>query len=432
MEHYIDNSKWNKVAVVLVNYNDELYLERCLNSLYKQSYKDYTICIVDNGSKDRSLEKVAEKHPDIKAFFLGKNLGWGAGSNIGIKKAIENGSEYILLLNTDTEVEPDMLELLVQYAEPSIVTTPRMYMDISHKESSGWYSGGIINYDTAEVNQVVYKWDKSDKVSKKVSFVTGCCMLIHRDVFSKVKLFDEEYFLYYEDVDFSIRLLENNIEMLYIPKAGLWHKVGGSSGSEGISYISEYYTVRNQLFLVKKYKKYFKKDVIDVLSDILQKRVFFEVPATEKYQRYVMAGIEDFLKGIRGKENNRIFDYFSLLSGFYPADYVGDVLAHWAGRKRAIIEIRNPFKIRKSFCFSCWIGVPEILNGMEITISVTDQKIMKIKLPNEIRYEYCLEAGECKQLVLEAENQWYQNDDTRILSFQIGNLNIETISFSKE
>ena len=121
------NLNWNKTAIVLVNYNGEDVLEECIKSLIQKDEKDIEIVVVDNGSQDSSMEYIENYYPCVHTIYMERNVGWGAGSNVGLQISFENGAQYALLLNTDTEIEEDTISELLNYCDDNTLAIPRIY-----------------------------------------------------------------------------------------------------------------------------------------------------------------------------------------------------------------------------------------------------------------------------------------------------------------
>lgn len=243
----------DSVFIILVNYNNYKLTIDCIDSVFKSTYKEYSIVVVDNASTDGSFCILSNVYKNEDKVFILKsteNNGFSAGNNIGINFALKNGADYIMLLNNDTVIDKNMIEILHSRANDSTVTTPKMYY--YSNPNIIWYAGGELNYKSGKIKHIGL--DKADNkkydTEKICSFVTGCCMMIHKDIFKKVGMLDENYFMYGEDVDYSIKLTNAGTKMLFLPNAKLWHKVGGSSAS---SKLNIYYDTRNKLLLMDKY-----------------------------------------------------------------------------------------------------------------------------------------------------------------------------------
>lgn len=284
------------VYIVIVNYNTKRLLNNCIRSIKLQKYANYKIIVVDNASKDKSVRLVEENFTDIIFIKLNKNVGFAGANNIGIRYALNCGADYILLLNPDTIVESDMLRRLVDNADFKTVTSPKIFSDI--KKRNIWYAGGEMDYIYGKAKHLMC--GKEKKIFN-VSFMSGCCMLIHKNIFKKVGCLEEKYFMYYEDDDFCMRLMEKGITMLYIPDAHLIHLVGGSIGGQG-SALKEYYMVRNRLFFIKKYQNYFQFNVLKAIIEVVCKDILCVNSKTFKYRMMALLGIIDYILGKEGEK----------------------------------------------------------------------------------------------------------------------------------
>jgi len=190
-----------------------------------------------------------------------KNLGFAEGNNVGFRFGLKKGADYVLLLNNDTIVDKNFLaELLKQGKDKKVgILGPKIYFAPGyefHKERYRksergkvlWYAGGQMDWpNVLASHRGVDEVDRGqyDKVSD-TDFVSGCCMLVKRQVLEKVGLFDPRYFLYYEDNDLCQRAKRAGFKLLFVPAAHIWHLNAGTAGGSGSS-LQEYYISRNRL-----------------------------------------------------------------------------------------------------------------------------------------------------------------------------------------
>lgn len=244
----------DKIGIVLVNYNGEKFQNDCIRTIKSQTYKNFEIIVVDNNSQDNSVQLLEDVYPDVTLIEVGENVGVARGNNIGIKHALKSGCDYILLLNNDTEVDKDMLKHMVESASENTITVPKMYY--FEPKNVIWCAGGEINWRRATTTH--YGMGEIDNgqynEGKFIEYAPTCSMLIHKNVFKKVGLMDEKYFMYYDDTDFCVRINKLDFQILYVPNALLWHKVSSSSGGES-SLTSIYYGDRNRLYFINKFYK---------------------------------------------------------------------------------------------------------------------------------------------------------------------------------
>ncbi|MEG2289471.1 MAG: glycosyltransferase family 2 protein [Clostridium sp.] len=247
-----------KVYIILLNYKGYEDTMECIKSLESITYKNYKIVIVDNNSPDDSYSKISKElkkdHILIKAE---DNGGFAKGNNIGIKYALNNGADYILLINNDTLVEKNLIEELLKpfKREKNLgLTTGKIYYE--GKRDTLWFAGGTFNekrfygMHLGEGEKDIGKYDKD----KEITFSTGCLMMIKREVFEEIGYLPEEYFMYYEDVDYCLKLRQAGYRLWFNPKAVIYHKVSASTGGEASPFALKLNT-RNRIVLMKKHKK---------------------------------------------------------------------------------------------------------------------------------------------------------------------------------
>lgn len=246
-----------KVSIILVNFNGFTDTKECIESLLSITYLNYEVIVVDNCSTiTPNYETLAYIKESAIYIEAGDNLGFSGGNNIGINYAIKKGTDYILLLNNDTTVEPNFLNKLVSVAENYVDTgivggKIRFY----NAPDRLWFGGGSFNIETGKT--VHERYDALDiQVKQKIreiSFMTGCLMLIPVEVIMKTGLFNEDYFLYSEDTDYCCRVINSGKKIYYCEDAIIYHKVSSSSGVKSIT--SSYYMTRNNLWIIKQYTK---------------------------------------------------------------------------------------------------------------------------------------------------------------------------------
>lgn len=256
-----------KISIVVLNFNGLNDTLDCLVSLKPISVKNTNVdvIVVDNDSHDDS-HKTLSKIKWIKFIQNKDNLGYSGGNNVGIQLAMENGADYILILNNDTIVQPNFIEPLVHSARDGIAS-PKIYFakgyEFHHagykKKDLGkviWYAGGKIDWDNIIGSHIgVDEVDRGqfDKEAE-VDFATGACMMVRSDVFKKIGLFDEKYFLYFEDADLCQRAKNSNFLVKFQPQSVISHKNAASTGGSG-SQLQDYFITRNRLLFGFKYAK---------------------------------------------------------------------------------------------------------------------------------------------------------------------------------
>ncbi len=244
-----------KVVIVVLTWNNYDDTKACIESLKGITYPNCSIVVVDNHSTDGSAEKLKQT-AGIHLLQNDANLGFAAGNNVGIEFAMQGKADYILLLNNDTIVDAGFLTALVndasEHKSAGVLGSKIYYFNDRRKI---WSAGGGISKLTKRTFQ--YGENKIDHgqfdVTREVGFVSGCCMLIKREVVEKIGALDPDYFMYYEDVDFCLRARQAGFSVLFVPDSVIWHKVSAATNRA----FRDYYRMRNYfLFLKRNYHQY--------------------------------------------------------------------------------------------------------------------------------------------------------------------------------
>ncbi len=257
-----------KIAFIIIHYKDRQQTAQTLSSLIT-SQKDsasFTVFVVDN-SQDSGNEKYFALSKNIIYLKSPSNLGFSEGNNYGIKEALKNNHDIIIILNSDTLVPTSFIKDINSFIDNTNfdIASPKIYFAKGfeyhkqryRKEDPGkviWYAGGKIDWNNIYASH--FGVDEVDHGQfadlEKTDFATGCCMIARSEVFEKVGFFDPNYFLYYEDVDLSVRAKKKGLRVVYTPTIFLWHKNAASSGSPG-SKTHVYYQTRNRLYFASKF-----------------------------------------------------------------------------------------------------------------------------------------------------------------------------------
>jgi GT2 family glycosyltransferase len=229
------------VSVILVNYNDLKRTREAVKSV-KQWSPESEIIVVDNNSKDESVEGLRREFPDIKLLSLSRNRGFGAGNNRGAAAA---HGEYLFFLNSDTlllEDTPSLLAAMME-AEPQIAACgPRLVNGDNTFQLSFGPDPSLLNeWKLRRIQRVLQKGDPSVRARSEsrssgmmeVDWVTGAAIMVRRDVFEKVRGFDETFFMYFEDADVCRRIRKLGWKVLYVPATKVVHLLGQSIATAG-------------------------------------------------------------------------------------------------------------------------------------------------------------------------------------------------------
>ncbi|TMB92170.1 MAG: glycosyltransferase family 2 protein [Chloroflexi bacterium] len=244
------------IAVVVVNWNGGVHTTSCLDSLAAGTVLPRVI-VVDNGSTDGSLEK-AKHHPVVaEVIAMGRNTGYTGGNNAGIRRALADTCRFICVLNNDVVLEPDALERLRSHLGATgapIALCP----DIRYYErpTESWFAGGIVEAGYPRHLQKAELAAKSRRhVLRESDFLTGCCLIAPRGVWERVGLFDERYFLLFEDCDWSVRARAAGVRLQVALDSVVLHKVSRSFQSCAVSRLGAFYYARNGMLYTTRYQR---------------------------------------------------------------------------------------------------------------------------------------------------------------------------------
>jgi GT2 family glycosyltransferase len=239
------------VAIILLNWNQPDHTLACLRSLGELDYPNVTVTVVDNGSTDGSPALIRERFPNVTLIENGLNLGFAAGNNVAIEPAMRAGADYVMLLNNDTEVAPDMLRELVDVAESDagvgIVGPKILYYD---QPDVIWSAGGTVDAFgfPGHVGADRPDDDPSDE-PREADYVTGCAILVKRAVVEAIGVIDERFFIYFEETEWCARARRAGFRILYVPSARMWHKVKPDARGYSRRYL--YLMARNRLLYLR-------------------------------------------------------------------------------------------------------------------------------------------------------------------------------------
>ncbi|MBI3379363.1 glycosyltransferase family 2 protein [Candidatus Gottesmanbacteria bacterium] len=286
-----------KLGIVILNWNNKKEILQCLESIKRSGHME-SVVIVDNGSEDRSLKKIRNQNPEVRIIENKKNLGFAEGNNIGIRYLLGKGTQYILILNPDTEIEKDTIPNLLKVMEEdkSIgITGPKIFSSNNKIWSAGGvleqnrYSGGLIGLGESNKS----KYDEM----KEVDFISGTAMMVKREVFEKCGLFNPDYFIYYEDVELNLRAKKSGYKLVFIPTSTITHHESSSMGKN--SPAQEYYMARNHLFFVDRNAGF----MIKLREMIRLPKTLYE--HASKKEKFAMLGIKDYFLKRFGKYDYR-------------------------------------------------------------------------------------------------------------------------------
>ena len=261
-----------KVYIIILNWNGLEDTLECLESVFELSYPKFEVLVVDNGSTDDSVAVIRKAYRGVILIENKENLGYTGGNNIGMRYALNNGADYVWLLNNDTVVEIDTLSKLVDRGESSpeigLISPIIYYYDEPHKIQS---LGSYVDWKSFEFFTIKSREQLSNEIVRKDMFLWGTALLIKRSVIDSVGYLSEKYFAYQEDAEYSIRAAKSGYRNVIENRARVYHKNSRSTGSQ-TSLIQVFLRVRNSYFFwmgnLKGFRKlsYFWKFMADTIS----------------------------------------------------------------------------------------------------------------------------------------------------------------------
>lgn len=254
------------VCGIILNWNNYKDTSQCIESLRQLDYPNFEIIVVDNGSTDESGNRIRDEFDYVDVIFTGKNLGFGAGNNIGICEALERGADYLWVLNDDVLVQDsatlsNLVEVMEGHEELGI-TTPVVtkYPDTSEI----WFKEGYIDWRSYNAGHmqsrrwfVDFRRTRTNKPIKNTLLYTDyapfCSVLIKSEVFESLGPMYEDFFLYYSDVYFCARVREAGYKIATVTHTTISHKVSASSESNRTP-THLYYLTRNRILFKNQFE----------------------------------------------------------------------------------------------------------------------------------------------------------------------------------
>lgn len=295
------------VAVVVLAHNGLEDTLGCLASLAFTRWDALTIILVDNGSWDRTAEVVRTCHPTVSLIQQEKNVGFAEGNNIGIRRALDLGADYVFLLNNDTTIAADAIARCIEVAQlhpDTGAVCPLIYF--AEPPNLIWYAGATFDPHRAHSGRMLgYREVDSGQFEsvRETAWATGAAVLVPRRVLEQVGLLDTELFFLYEDVDWSLRARHAGYRIYVVPQAKVWHRVSASAGGEHSSKIA-YYDTRNHTVICKRHAPLIGLKALRRVGGILAVHLAGARRATRPlpYLRAVLEGWSDGRRGRMGPQ----------------------------------------------------------------------------------------------------------------------------------
>ena len=238
------------VVCVVLNTDRKADTLECLASLHAGSYRNFRVVLLDNHSADGSIEAVAAAFPDVQIVRLAENRGYAGNNNVGIRLALEQGADWVFVMNEDIVLAADCLENLIAVAEGDRrigIVGPMVYHHDEPKviQSAG---GGFsrlwegFHYGQDEPDEGRFR------VPHPVQWISGCAILVRRQVIEAVGLIDERFFIYWEETEWCLRAGRSGWQVCHVPDARIWHK--GVQRDYRPKPTVTYYSTRNRLLML--------------------------------------------------------------------------------------------------------------------------------------------------------------------------------------
>ncbi len=243
----------SKNFFIIVNYNSGSNILACIHSILQSQDVHPLIIVIDNASRDNSLEECRLKYPGLIYIYNTHNIGFASAANLGARYALERSATTITFCNPDAILSDTCTSLLIDAVTTKklFIASPLIY---KHDSSTIWFSGGKIDF--LRFRTTHHKFQKATPaIISTTDYITGCVMTVHVDVFRKIGLFDERFFLYYEDADFSLRAKNEHFVLGIVTNAKAFHR----ELSENTKDTKTYFLVLSGLLFFEKHTRGLKK-----------------------------------------------------------------------------------------------------------------------------------------------------------------------------
>ena len=271
------------LSIIIVNYETRNLLEQCLNSIYSENYHfSYEVSVVDNDSKDSSIEMVNKKFPQVKLIENRNNLGFAAANNQALRRS---NARYLLLINPDTVVLPDSLNVMVEFMDEhpeagiagckllnpdySLQYSCRKFSNFATFFLRGIHLDSIFPNNTILRKYMMFDWDHNQV--REVEWVLGSCMMVKKKAIEQVGMLDENFVLYFEDQDWCYRMWKHGWKVYYVPQAQMIHYYQRRSAKQFLNVLT-WTHIKSMLYFFKKHYLQFPLSVHSKGSGVSVKR----------------------------------------------------------------------------------------------------------------------------------------------------------------
>ena len=244
------------VCAVVVNWNRPGDTVECIRSLSRGGVDGLPVIVVDNGSNDDSVSRITSECPGVELQRVESNLGYTKGANVGLRLALARDPDFVFFINNDAVVGDqclrELMDALDRHTDSGLAGPKILYYD----KDLVWFAGGAFNkYLGYSSHPGMDEPDDGDGKEGQVDYITGCALLVRRELIERIGGFDEDFAMYAEDVEYGMRARANGYRSLYVPTALVRHKVSSSAGVPGSNTMTprrSFAYARNMLILALK------------------------------------------------------------------------------------------------------------------------------------------------------------------------------------
>jgi GT2 family glycosyltransferase len=241
------------VIAVILNTNRRNDTLECLDSLLRNSYPNLKVIVLDNHSTDGSVAAISEAYPDTQIIELATNLGYAGNNNVGIKAALEQGAEWVLVLNEDIILDSECVRELMEIGEQDDligILGPLVYH--YHEPHVIQSAGGLLGRYWQSIHIGKNELDQGQyQLPHAVEWISGCAILVRREAIEQAGMLDQDYFIYWEETEWCIRIGRAGWKVVNVPRARIWHKGVQRDYEPKPSFT--YYGTRNHLLTLAKH-----------------------------------------------------------------------------------------------------------------------------------------------------------------------------------
>ena len=250
----------SKVAIIVVNWKKYDITSSCIESILNSTNSNFKIILVDNESDNKKVKNFKYKN-EIEIIQNKKNEGFSKANNIGIDYALKNNYDYTILINNDTIVEKNLIEVLLKTAQAKNLSVVQPLI-LKYNSKVIWNAGGRINYFFGNFITRKKVGNSLNSSHELTEWLTGCCCLFKTKIFKEIGKLDESFFAYYEDVDFSLRLKKHGYKIGFTSKTHIYHyesfsSISNNSKGGKLSPHIHYLNIRNHILILKKHSDLF-------------------------------------------------------------------------------------------------------------------------------------------------------------------------------